>query len=284
MSDVPGTRFYYNGGNPYVLSALITKKTGKSAFEFAQKELFGPLGIESANWGHTDAQGVTNGESRLSSRLAIWPRSAISIFAEAFGTAKPIIAFVLGRSRERRSVKTYSGFHYANLWWSLPEKGANMAFGHNSQTIIVLPKLDIVAVITGALRPEERYQSRVPRLIDQIASSVKSDQPLPVDPIGQSLLAASLREAANERPSPVGEHPRNGKADFRQVVPAGRQPTPRKDALIEPYGRRPFLGDTVEPTCRTPAQRLTSAHRARRAFPSERTDAPSAFSPSKAVG
>jgi CubicO group peptidase (beta-lactamase class C family) len=211
MSDVPGTRFYYNGGNPYVLSALITKKTGKSAFEFARKELFGPLGIESADWGHTDAQGVTNGEGWL----LLTPRDMAKVgylyLRGGIWDGKPMIASSWVDRASEGAVKTYSGFHYANLWWSLPEKGAYMAFGHNSQIIIVLPKLDIVAVITGALRPEERYQSRVPRLIDQIASSVKSDQPLPVDPIGQSLLAASLREAANERPSPVGEIPETAK-------------------------------------------------------------------------
>ena len=65
MSGAPGTRFYYNGGNPYVLSALITKKTGQNAFEFARKALFGPLGITNASWRRPDAQGVTDGESGL---------------------------------------------------------------------------------------------------------------------------------------------------------------------------------------------------------------------------
>ena len=45
MSNAPGTKFYYNSGNPYVLSALITRKTGQSALDYAKKELFGPLGI-----------------------------------------------------------------------------------------------------------------------------------------------------------------------------------------------------------------------------------------------
>jgi len=66
MSSAPGTAFYYNSGNPYVLSALITKKTGQSAFDFAKKELFEPLGIKSAKWGTVDAQGVTDGEAGLS--------------------------------------------------------------------------------------------------------------------------------------------------------------------------------------------------------------------------
>jgi CubicO group peptidase (beta-lactamase class C family) len=48
-----------------VLSALITRKTGKNAAEFAQKELFEPLGIAHTNWGQTDAQGVTDGEVGL---------------------------------------------------------------------------------------------------------------------------------------------------------------------------------------------------------------------------
>jgi CubicO group peptidase (beta-lactamase class C family) len=52
MSDAPGAKFYYNSGNPYLLSALITKKTGHSAFDFAKKELFEPLCITSAKWGY----------------------------------------------------------------------------------------------------------------------------------------------------------------------------------------------------------------------------------------
>ena len=63
MSSAPGSQLY--SGNPYVLSALITKKTGQSAFDFAKKELFEPLGITSARWGRVDAQGVTDGEAGL---------------------------------------------------------------------------------------------------------------------------------------------------------------------------------------------------------------------------
>jgi CubicO group peptidase (beta-lactamase class C family) len=65
MSDPPGACFYYDGGNPYVLSALITRKAGRDALDFARDELFKPLGISSVRWGETDAQGVTDGESGL---------------------------------------------------------------------------------------------------------------------------------------------------------------------------------------------------------------------------
>src|SRR5258708_34500938 len=106
------------------------------------------------------------------------------------------------RVKERHVSATF-GFHYSNLWWSLSEKGAYMALGRHSQLILVLPKLDIVAVMTGALRDDEFYPTS--RLVDDISNSVTSDQPLPPDPIAKSLLAASIRLAATEKPSSVGD-------------------------------------------------------------------------------
>jgi hypothetical protein len=101
------------------------------------------------------------------------------------------------------------GYHYANLWWSLPDRGAFMARGRHSQLILVLPKLDVVAVMTGALK-----DGYVPTkdLIDGVASAIKSDDPLPPEPAPQGLLAASIQKAATERASAVGATPELAKA------------------------------------------------------------------------
>jgi hypothetical protein len=85
-----------------------------------------------------------------------------------------------------------------------------MARGRHSQLILVLPKLDVVAVMTGILRDDEFYSAS--RLIDDISKSVKSDTPLPSDPIAKSLLAASLRQATTEKPSSVAGIPELAKA------------------------------------------------------------------------
>jgi hypothetical protein len=85
-----------------------------------------------------------------------------------------------------------------------------MARGRHSQLILVLPKLDIVAVMTGILRDDEFYSAS--RLIDDIAGSVKSDSALPADPIAKSLLAAAIHQAATEKPAAVGGLPELAKA------------------------------------------------------------------------
>jgi CubicO group peptidase (beta-lactamase class C family) len=210
MSSAPGTKFYYNSGNPYVLSALITKKTGQSAFDFAKKELFEPLGIKSAQWGRVDAQGVTDGEAGLFLSPHDMARVGYLYLHNGTWDGKQIIPSSWVDRAKEGTVSATFGFHYSNLWWSLPEKGAYMALGRHSQLILVLPKLDIVAVMTGALRDDEFYPTS--RLVDDISNSVASDKPLPPDPIATSLLAASIRLAATEKPSSVGGAPELARA------------------------------------------------------------------------
>jgi len=209
MSDPPGARFYYNGGNPYVLSALITKKAERDALDFARDELFKPLGISSVRWGEPDAQGVTDGESGL--YLAPHDMAKLGylyLHGGSWDGQQIIPSSWVDRVREAPVTAT-DGYHYANLWWSLPDRGAFMARGRHSQIILVLPKLDVVAVMTGALKG-----GYVPTtdLIDSIAGAIKSDSSLPPDSAAQALLAASIQKAATERASPVGATPELAKA------------------------------------------------------------------------
>jgi hypothetical protein len=223
MSNPPGSKFYYNSGNPYVLSALITRKTGQSAFDFARKELFAPLGMTSAAWGGVDAQGVSDGESGLYLAPHDMARIGYLYLHNGMWDGKQLIPPTWVERAKAGPVKATYGFHYGNLWWSLPEKGAYMARGRHSQLILVLPKLDIVAVMTGILRDDEYYS--VPHLIDDISSAVKSDTALPADPIAKSLLAESIRQAATERPSALG-----GTPDLAKTV-SGRSYQLEKNAL-----------------------------------------------------
>jgi CubicO group peptidase (beta-lactamase class C family) len=64
MAKSPGAVFNYNSGNAHLLSAIITKVTGRSALDYATEKLFGPLGISDVHWRH-DPQGVSAGGAGL---------------------------------------------------------------------------------------------------------------------------------------------------------------------------------------------------------------------------
>jgi len=60
----PGTHFVYNNGATYMLSAIISKVTGKSTLEYLRPRLFLPLGIDRAIW-DCCPKGITIGASAL---------------------------------------------------------------------------------------------------------------------------------------------------------------------------------------------------------------------------
>jgi CubicO group peptidase (beta-lactamase class C family) len=60
----PGSRYAYCGCNNHLLSSILTTTTGKSLLEFAQKNLFRPIGITDVIW-PADPNGGTHGRGDL---------------------------------------------------------------------------------------------------------------------------------------------------------------------------------------------------------------------------
>jgi hypothetical protein len=87
----------------------------------------------------------------------------------------------------------------------MPNRDAYMAVGFHGQVITVLPKLDIVAVATGAARfPAQGGPPSVPRfsldsLIGFLTAAVKPDAPLTADAAAMADLADRLKAAGIER-------------------------------------------------------------------------------------
>jgi CubicO group peptidase (beta-lactamase class C family) len=208
MAGAPGASFNYNGGNAYLLSALITRTSGQNAFDFAKKELFEPLGVKSAKWGPVDAQGVIDGQAGLFLSPHDMARIGYLYLNRGMWDGRQIIPpSWVDRAKAGPVYATYR-FHYGNLWWSYPEEGAYMARGRHSQLILVIPKLDVVAVMTGILGDHESP----PRLVDDIFGAVKSDEPLSTDPTATALLTNAIRQAATQKPSAAGSTPELAKA------------------------------------------------------------------------
>ena len=60
VSEKPGTKFQYNSLNSYVLSAIITERTGMPMDEYLKPRLFEPLGITDYLW-EKCPRGITKG-------------------------------------------------------------------------------------------------------------------------------------------------------------------------------------------------------------------------------
>ncbi|MBN9220893.1 MAG: serine hydrolase, partial [Mesorhizobium sp.] len=90
---------------------------------------------------------------------------------------------------------------YSNFIWIFPDKHVYMMNGKNGQLIVVFPDLDVVVVTTA--RKQVRYRA----LIDAVSGAVKSGAGLPSNPNGVAQLADAIKDAAIEKPGPVGPTP-----------------------------------------------------------------------------
>jgi len=204
MARDPGAAFDYNSGGPHLLSAVLSKVTGKSAEDYAKEKLFGPLGITDFFW-RRDPQGVSTGGYGL----YLLPRDMATLglfwMHDGVWQGKRLLpAGWIDQARRGQVDMPFPGLLYGNLFWSIPGKDAFMAVGFDRQLIVVLPKLDIVAAFTGA----KRYSNadgkpaapnyRLTAVLDQLTAAVKSDSALPEDAAAFALLEKRIRYVLEE--------------------------------------------------------------------------------------
>jgi len=155
LHNSPGDAWLYSTFGTHLLSAIITKVSGMSTRDFAQKYLFEPLGITVAYW-HQDPSGIYFGGARM----YFAPRD----------TARYGYLFLKNGTVEEREIlsnewidESLQDYSNRSLWtiyetveeggygylWYLGKMGGYsvfMASGFAGQHIIVIPALDMVIV------------------------------------------------------------------------------------------------------------------------------------------
>lgn len=148
----PGTQMQYSTGNTHLLSAILTKVSGTSTWQFAEKALAKPMGFTLAKWPQ-DPQGIYFGGNDM----LMTPRQMM-----AFGT----LYLNRGRANNRQVISSKwveSSFvprtqsrtseqEYGYGWWMRELAGEDVVFawGFGGQYIFVVPNLELVVVTTSS--------------------------------------------------------------------------------------------------------------------------------------
>ncbi len=161
LTDEPGTRVEYSTGSSHLLSAILTKATKMSTWQFAQQELARPLGFSLPRWTQ-DPQGIYFGGNEMS----MTPRQMLT-FGELYlndgqAGARRILpkAWIdstrVGRGRSRWG----SDREYGYGFWIREFAGhpSYYAWGYGGQFIFIVPGRDLVIVTTS--RPDVSLERR----------------------------------------------------------------------------------------------------------------------------
>ena len=179
----PGTEMEYSTGNTHLLSAILTKATGASTWQFAQDSLAKPLGFTLPRWPQ-DPQGIYFGGNDM----LLTPRQMLS-FGELYlrhgrlsvkgsDPVTPPRQVVprkwIEQSFVARGVSPISGNQYGYGWWMRELAGhqAYFAWGFGGQYIILVPDLDLVVVTTSASTVAEDRRSHRRTLFELVEDLV----------------------------------------------------------------------------------------------------------------
>jgi CubicO group peptidase (beta-lactamase class C family) len=158
VKDQPGTKFTYNSGLSILLGTIIEKRSSLKIKEFAQKYLFGPLGISKYEWGYLDQAGkVPDSQGGLYLRPRDMAKSGYLFLKKGNWEGKQIISSKWIEEATSEHIKLSPGIQtgYGHQWWLYKFEINNKiieaysAIGRGGQHIFVFPSLDAVVVLTA---------------------------------------------------------------------------------------------------------------------------------------
>jgi CubicO group peptidase (beta-lactamase class C family) len=186
LSHEPGTVWNYNTPAYHMFFRILEKATGESLEVYAQRKLFGPLGMEHTTWMKEETGDVTNYYRAICSTRDL---GRFGIFALRGGRwrDKQLVSeefFKLATTPSQEMNPAY-GF----LWWLNAEKGTSArggtadyrfrdaprdtiaALGAQGQIVIVVPSLDLVVVRQGNRPKDASFQ-----FVGQFVASIKDEE------------------------------------------------------------------------------------------------------------
>lgn len=182
MSSVPGTKFEYKEWDVMLLSAVIGKACGRTAYDVANEYLYQPLSIRSGRWPQSPcgfSYTVMKGEedSDLSARdLA---KIGLLFLNGGVFDGKRIVSSdyvneAIGQSFANASIgsSTDRSMSYGYLWWLFP--GGYSCRGFGGQEVNVMPDRNLVTVIQATPTPSSKSYGDINVNILTKADIVKS--------------------------------------------------------------------------------------------------------------
>lgn len=177
----PGSHWYYSSGDSMLLSGVIEKSTGLTAYEFGRKYLFEPLGLSEVVWladpvGHTITAWGIQGTLREFAKFGY-----LYLKKGKWGDKQVVPRNWVEESGQPVSAEVKK---YGYQWWRLPALGDYenskippdilIAWGIFTQQIFILPTKDLLIVRLGRDRDPYHDEWRETEFLTLVLNSLKN--------------------------------------------------------------------------------------------------------------
>ena len=146
VNGKPGTEFQYNSLNTYVLSAIVTKRTGETLTEYLTPRLFEPLGITKYYW-ETCPKGITKGGWGLFLCAEDMAKLGQLYLQRGKWNGQQLVSEYWIEISTARHLKTQNDtYGYGYQLWMEQRPGSFEYNGMLGQNVIIYPDMDMVLV------------------------------------------------------------------------------------------------------------------------------------------
>ncbi|MDP3718933.1 MAG: serine hydrolase [Acidobacteriota bacterium] len=175
LIDKPGTRVEYSTGTSHLLSAILTKATKTSTWQFAQESLAKPLGFTLSRWTQ-DPQGIYFGGNEMS----MTPRQMVR-FGELYlndgraGATQVLPKSWIDKTRVPRGKSRWgSDREYGYGFWirDLAGYDSYYAWGYGGQFVFIVPDLQLVVVTTSRSDVSRERRDHLGAIYDLVEQAV----------------------------------------------------------------------------------------------------------------
>ena len=197
VNGKPGTEFQYNSLNTYVLSAIVTKRTGETLTEYLTPRLFGPLGITKYYW-ETCPKGITKGGWGLFLCAEDMAKLGQLYLQKGKWNGQQLVSEYWIEISTVRHLKTQnSTYGYGYQLWMEQRPGSFEYNGMLGQNVIIYPDMDMVLVTNAGNK--EMFQDCIMLNIIRKYFPVNYHPAdvLPENPLSHSLLKRLCGELEN---------------------------------------------------------------------------------------
>ena len=197
VNGKPGTEFQYNSLNTYVLSAIVTKRTGETLTEYMTPRLFGPLGITKYYW-ETCPKGITKGGWGLFLCAEDMAKLGQLYLQRGKWHGQQLVSEYWIEISTARHLKTQNDtYGYGYQLWMEQRPGSFEYNGMLGQNVIIYPDMDMVLVTNAGNK--EMFQDCIMLNIIRKYFPVNYHPAdvLPENPLSYSLLKRLCGELEN---------------------------------------------------------------------------------------
>ncbi|WP_164675016.1 serine hydrolase domain-containing protein [Anditalea andensis] len=183
LEALPGELYGYSTGDTHLLAAVLSKASGMTALQFAEKYLYTPMGITIQEWS-TDPKGNHEGGNNVYikpidlAKIGVMVRQGGLYNGEQIVSKDWISESTAYQVEPQGISRPFEINGYGYLWWLVKalKYDTYSAIGFGGQYMMTIPELDVIIVLTSQYKgsaPNSHFQSIADLIENHILKSLE---------------------------------------------------------------------------------------------------------------